>query len=171
MLEAHDVQALDLEEFKAAIKAKLEDLALREAKPTAPDNGDPKVLIHTLGGDQSVALQVCNRLAAQKIAYDIYDETDPIEKLAKDKNYAGLVLVYGAKSEGKWIRDRMQVLMDLRLTKKPLEPACGLYFDPPEKRQQMWTSPPNFFHTIDSNCSEPEFQKFVDGLKARAATT
>ena len=35
-LKASDVMALDLEEFKAVIKEKLEELALRESKPAAP---------------------------------------------------------------------------------------------------------------------------------------
>jgi hypothetical protein len=41
-----------------------------------------------------------------------------------------------------------------------------LYFDPPEKRNQLLASPPPFFHTIDSSSDEPEFQQFIDELIA-----
>ncbi len=164
---ASDVMAQDLEEFKAAIKAKLEELALREAKPAAPETGDNPVLIHVLGGDLAAAFQIRDRLASQNMAYEIVDETEPLEELAKIRDYSGLVLVYGEKSEGKWIKQKMRTFMDLRLSKQPVEPACVLYFAPPEKRNQMLASPPPFFRTIDSGSSEPEFQKFIAELKFR----
>jgi hypothetical protein len=168
-LAASDVMALDLEEFKAAIKEKLEELALREAKPAAPDMGDKPVLIHVLGDDLAAAFNIRDRLAARDLAWEIVDEEEPLEELAKIRDPAGLVLVYGEQSPGKWIKQRMRTLMDLRLSKQPLEPACVLYFDPPEKRNQLLASPPPFFHTIDSSSGEPEFQQFIDELIATGA--
>ena len=95
------MMALDLEEFKAAIKEKLEELALREAKPAAPDMGDKPVLIHVLGDDLKAAFQIRDRLAAQQLPYEIVDEEESIEELAKIRDYSGLVLVYGEQSSGK----------------------------------------------------------------------
>jgi hypothetical protein len=166
-LGASDVMALDLEEFKAAIKAKLDELALREAKPAAPETGDRPVLIHVLAGDVGAAFQIRDRLAAQNLAYEIVDETESLEDLAKIRDYSGLVLVYGEKSEGKWIKQKMRTFMDLRLSKQPVEPACVLYFDPPEKRNQLLASPPPFFRTFDSRSAEPEFQQFVAELRGK----
>jgi hypothetical protein len=169
-LAASDVMALDLEEFKAAIKEKLDELALRESKPAAPHTGNKPVLIHVLGGDLASAFQVRDRLVAQQLAYEIVDEDEPLEELAKIRDYAGLVLVYGVQSSGKWIKQRMRTFMDLRLSKQPVEPACVLYFDPPEKRRELLASPPPFFHLIDSSSGEPEFQQFVMELRAKGAT-
>lgn len=166
-LGASDVMALDLEEFKATIKAALEELALREAKPAAQQTGNRPVLIHALGGDLSAAFHIRDRVVAQNLAYEIVDENEPLEELARIRDYAGLVLVYGEKSEGKWIKQRMRTFMELRLAKQPAEPACVLYFEPPEKRQQMLASPPPFFRTIDGTSStEPEFQQFIEELRA-----
>jgi hypothetical protein len=163
--------ALDLEAFKAAIKEKLAELALREAKPAAPDMGDKPVLIHVLGDDLAAAFNIRDRLVAQDMAYEIVDEDESLEELAKIRDYAGLVLVYGEQSPGKWIKQRMRTFMDLRLSKQPLEPACALYFDPPEKRNQLLASPPPFFRTIDSSSGEPEFQQFIAELRAAEAVS
>jgi hypothetical protein len=167
-LQASDVMAQDLEEFKAAIKEELEKLALREAKPAAADTEDHPVLIHVLQDDLGAAYHISNRLAALNLPFEILDETEqPPEELAKVRDYSGFVLVYGEKSGGKWIKQKMRTFMDLRLAKQPAEPACVLYFEPPEKRMQMLASPPPFFRTIDSASPEPEFQKFLEELKAR----
>jgi hypothetical protein len=168
-LGASDVMALDLEEFKSAIKVKLEEIALREAKPSAPQSADKPVLIHVLGSDLGAAFQIRDRLAAQGLAFEIVDESESLEELAKIRDYSGLVLVYGEKSEGKWIKQRMRTFMDLRLSKQPVEPACVLYFDPPEKRLQLLASPPPFFRTLDSRSPEPEFRRFVEELRSLGA--
>jgi hypothetical protein len=171
-LEASDVMALDLEEIKAAIKVKLEELALRESKPAAPHTGDKPVLIHVLGDDDlTSAFQIRDRLVAQNLTYEIVDEDESLEELAKIRDYAGLVLVYGEQSSGKWIKKQMRTFMDLRLAKQPVEPACALYFDPPEKRNQLLASPPPFFRLIDSTSGEPEFQQFIDELRATEAVS
>jgi hypothetical protein len=65
----------------------------------------------------------------------------------------------------------MRTLMDVRLAKQPVEPACALYFDPPEMRKELLASPPPFFRTIDSSSAEPEFQQFIDELRATAAAS
>ena len=165
-----EAMALDLEELKAAIRVKLEELALREAKPAAPETGERPVLIHVLGGDLASAFQIRDRLAAQQMAYEIVDESEPLEELAKIRDYSGLVLVYGEKSEGKWIKQRMRTLMDVRLSKQPVEPACVLYFDPPERRHHLLASPPPFFHMIDRSSPEPAFQQFMAELRSRRAS-
>jgi hypothetical protein len=166
-LRSRDVMALDLEEFKMAIYEKLKELALREAKPETPDLGGAPVLIHVLGDDLESAFRIRDRLAALNMAYEIVDEEEPLEELAKIRDYAGMVLVYGERSSGKWIKHRMRTLMDVRLSKQPNEPACVLYFDPPEKRNQLLASPPPFFHTVDSGSGDAEFQKFVSELEGR----
>jgi len=171
VLEASDVMALDLEEFKAAIKEKLTELALREAKPAAPDMGDKPILIHVMGDDLTSAFKIRDRLEAQGLTYEIVQEDESLEEFAKIRDYAGLVLVYGEQSSGKWIKQRMRTFMDIRLSKQPVEPACILYFDPPEKRNQLLASPPPFFRTIDSSSGEPEFQQFVKELITRGTTS
>jgi hypothetical protein len=169
-LKASDVKALDLEEFKADIKETLEELILRESNPTTPDMGDKPVLIHVLSGDKAAAFHIRDRLVAQNLNYEIViDEDESLEELAKIRDYTGLVLVYGEQSSGMWIKQKMQTFRDLRLSKKPVEPACVLYFDPPEKRDELLASPPEFFHIIDSSSGEPEFQQFIDELRATAA--
>jgi hypothetical protein len=169
-LEASDVKALDLEEFKADIKKMLEELVLRESKPITPKMGDNPVLIHVLGDDLKSAFHIRDRLDAQNLTYEIVQEDEPMEEMAKIRDYSGLVLVYGEQTSGKWIKQQMRTFMDVRLAKLPVEPACALYFDPPEQRNQLLASPPPFFRIIDSSSGEPEFQKFVDELKATAGT-
>lgn len=127
-------------------------------------------MIHVLGGDLASAFQIRDRLAAQQMAYEIVDESEPLEELAKIRDYSGLVLVYGEKSEGKWIKQRMRTLMDVRLSKQPVEPACVLYFDPPERRHHLLASPPPFFHMIDRSSPEPAFQQFMAELRSRRAS-
>lgn len=166
ILEADDVMALDLEEFKVAIKEKLDELALRDSKPAAVYTEYKPVLIHVLNEDEESARQMCNRLDAQNMQWYIVEEDESLEELAKIQDFAGLVLVYGEKSSGKWIKQRMRTFMDVRLTKRPAEPACAMYFDPPEMRKHLLASPPPFFRTIDSSSGEPEFQQFIDELRA-----
>ena len=93
-----------------------------------------------------------------------------MEEMAKIRDYSGLVLVYGEQTSGKWIKQQMRTFMDVRLAKQPVEPACALYFDPPEQRNQLLASPPPFFRIIDSSSGEPEFQQFVDELKDTVGT-
>jgi len=168
-LQASDVMAQDLEEFKAAIKAKLKELALREAKPAAPSMGDHPVLIHACGNDMGAAFHVRDRLVSQSLPYEIVDDSEPLEEMAKLQDYAALVLVFGEQSSGKWIKQGMRKFMDLRLSRQPAEPVCALYFDPPEKRHQMLASPPPFFLTIDSGNAESEFQRFFTELRSTSA--
>ena len=126
-------------------------------------------MIHVLNGDLAAAFQIRDRLAAQYFSFEIVDEDEPLEELAKIRDYSGLVLVFGERSSGKWIKQRMRMFMDLRLSRRPVEPACALYFDPPEKRKELLASPPPFFRTIDSTNGEPEFLRFIEELKARGA--
>lgn len=165
-LEASDVMALDLEEFKVAIKEKLEELTLRESRSAAPDMGDKSVLIHALEDDLKSAFQVRDRLEARNLPYEILDENDPLEEVAKIEDFAGFVLVFGEQSSGRWITQRMKTFRSLRLAKQPEQPACALYFDPPEQRQQLRASPLPFFHTIDSSSGGPEFEQFINELRA-----
>lgn len=165
-LEASDVMAQDLEEFKVAIKDKLKDLALRESKPATADSGEKPVFIYTCKSDTSAAFHIRDRLVDQNLDYEIIvDEDESLEELASIRDYTGLVLVYGELSSGVWIKQKMRTFRELRLAKQPVQPACVLYFDPPEKRNELLATPPPFFHTIDSTSDEPEFAEFINELK------
>jgi hypothetical protein len=172
ILEASDVMALDIEEFKVAIKEKLNELTLRESKPVAVSMDEYKpVLIHVLDEDQKSARQVCTHLDGLNVLWEIVEEDESLEELAKIQDFAGMVLVYGEKSSGKWIKQQMRTFMNVRLSKQPIEPGCVMYFDPPEMRQQLLASPPPFFRTIDSSNGEPDFQQFIDELRASVSTS
>ncbi|MBL4899954.1 MAG: toll/interleukin-1 receptor domain-containing protein [Colwellia sp.] len=165
-LEASDVMAQDLEEFKVAIKDKLKDLTLRESKPATDDSGERPVFIYTQKSDTSAAFNIRDRLVDQNLDYEIIvDEDESIEELASIRDYTGLVLVYGELSSGVWIKQKMRTFRELRLAKQPIQPVCVLYFDPPEKRNELLATPPPFFYTLDSTSSEPEFAQFVKELK------
>ncbi len=165
-LEASDVMAQDLEELKVAIKDKLKDIALRESKPVTEDSGDKPVFIYTLQSETSAAFQIRDRLVEQNLDYEIIvDEEESLEELASIRDYTGLVLVYGECSSGVWIKQKMRTFRELRLAKQPTQPACVLYFDPPEKRNELLATPPPFFHTIDSTSNEVEFAQFIDELQ------
>ncbi|WP_114324840.1 toll/interleukin-1 receptor domain-containing protein [Candidatus Colwellia aromaticivorans] len=171
-LEASDVMAQDLEELKVAIKDKLKDLALRESKPATADSGDKPVFIYTLKSDTSAAFHIRDRLVEQNLDYEIIvDEDESLEELASIRDYTGLVLVYGKCSSGVWIKQKMRTFRELRLAKQPIQPACVLYFEPPEKRNELLATPPPFFHTIDSTSNEIEFEQFISELQQMDATS
>ena len=171
-LEASDVKALDLEEFKADIKKTLEELILRESNPTTPEMGDNPVLIHVRSSDKVAAFHLRDRLAEQNLGYEIVvDEDESLVELAKIREYTGLVLVYGEQSPGIWIKQRMQTFRDLVMSKQGAEPTCVLYFEPPEKRNELLASPPPFFSTIDSGSGETEFQQVIDKLRDSEAAS
>lgn len=162
-LRASDVMALDLEEFKLAIKEKLEQLALIESKPVESAD-ESHVLIHALGQDLEAAKKIRNHLAAKDLPFEIVHEDERLEDLAQIRHYSGLVLVYGEKSPGKWIKERLRTLMNLRLSRRPKEPACALFFDPPEMEDSLLVNVPRFFRRIDSSNAELELSKFIKDL-------
>lgn len=163
-LRGSDVMALDLEEFKLAIKRKLEQLTLIESSPIDLGADDNPVMIHTLGQDMDAAFKIRDRLAAKKLPFEIVDEDEPLEDLAQIRHYSGLVLVYGEKAPGKWIKERLRTLMNMRLLRRPKEPACALFFDPPEMKDSLLVSVPRFFRRIDSNNAELELAQFIEDL-------
>lgn len=166
-LQASDVMALDLEEFKLEIEKRLREIALQRSKPGLSDMGERPVLINALTEDLDSAYKISNRLDQQRVRYELIEGDEPLEESAKICDPAGLVLVYGEKSQGKWIKQQMRSFMNMRLARDPLDLVCALYFDPPEKRHQMHASPPPFFRTIDSHSAEPEFEQFINALKSQ----
>jgi hypothetical protein len=171
LLEASDVMALDLEEFKVEIKRKLDELALRARLSDGRELGDKRVLINALSGDIASAYQLRDRLETMGLPYDILDEEEALEESAKVSDPVGLVLVYGENSCGKWIKQQMRSFRTMRLERQPLDLFCALYFDPPEQRKKLLASPPSFFRTIDSCSGEAEFEQFVHELRAKVATS
>ena len=169
-LEASDVMALDLEEFKVEISNKLRELSLQERRPGLSDMGDKPVLINALSEDLDSAYKISNRLDKQRVRFELIEGDEPLEESAKICDPAGLVLVYGEKSSGKWIKQQMRSFMNMKLARQPLDLVCALYFDPPEKRNQMHASPPAFFRTIDSCSAEPEFEQFIHELRSKVTT-
>lgn len=164
-LGASDVKALDIEEFKADIKKTIEELLLRESNPTTPEMGEKPVLIHVRKNDKAAAFHIRDRLKERALGYEIVvDEDESFVELVKIREYTGLVLVYGEQSPGIWIKQRMQTFRELVMSKQGGAPICVLYFDPPEKRDELLASPPPFFCTIDSGSGEIEFQQIIDKM-------
>ena len=166
-LKANDVMALDPEEFKMEIKDRLEKLARMAAKPTGPEDRPP-VLIHGQKAEFDAMNKFRDWLRAGKIRSEILLETESIEHLS-ERAYAGQVIVYGANSDGTWMKERVKALRPVLLEKKKPESVGVLYFDPPEYRDRILIDPiPEFLSTIDSKSPASEFQKIVEEFKARA---
>jgi hypothetical protein len=171
-LQENDVMALDLEELKSKVKSSLEEITLRENRPSDMEDSDKPIIIYVHEKDLKSAQQIGSRLDKRNLPWQIYLSNEDLERQTKSLNPAGLVLVYGEASEGLWVRDQVKKFRNVSLSKRPIEPVCALYFDPPEKRNEMLTSIPNYFIPLDSSSAEDVFQKFVGELvKVRAKLT
>lgn len=169
-LQAEDVMALDLEQFKIEIKRRLDELVLLDRMQGAVGSKDSPVFINARSEDVETAFHIRNRLENQNLPYEIIQEDEPLEAMAKTSSPAGLVLVYGEKSPGKWIKQQMDAFRTMALSMRPVDLLCALYFDPPEKRKELLRSPPTFFRMIDSKSGESEFVKSINDLKVRGTT-
>jgi hypothetical protein len=165
LLQEADVMALDLEEFKARIKKKLEELRLKVTIPAEAEALDKPVMIYTNTKDEKSAIKIQNVLEAKKIESIIYFDSDSLIDKAKLLNPAGLILIYGEAAEKTWVRDRVTDFRDMLRCRKPFEPVCALYFDPPEKRDQMLIAPlPPFLCDLDSKSGEEAYKEYIGKL-------
>lgn len=165
LLQEPDVMAMDLEEFKSRIKRKLEEVRLRETMTSEGEDLEKPVIIYTNRKDEKSAKTIQRVLSTKSIASIIYFHHEPLIEKAKQLNPAGLILVYGEAAEQTWVRDRVTDFRDMRRCRKPFEPVCALYFDPPEKRDQMLISPlPPFLCDLDSNSGEDAYKEYIGKL-------
>jgi hypothetical protein len=165
ILEASDVMALDLEEFKSKIKMTLEELSFREIIPAVTEDSEKPIVIYANKSDQNSAFKIRDVLKSKNLLSYIYFHEDPLMDLAKQMNPAGLVLVYGETTENTWIRERVKDFRDITLIRKPIQPICALYFDPAEKRDQMLIAPlPEFLCDLDSDSGEDVFKEYIGKL-------
>jgi hypothetical protein len=167
-LHAADIMAVDLEQFKLAIKAKLDELTLKEKTRGLDPETETPIIIYVKKSDQYSAFKIRDILKSQSLPWKIYyfDEDKNLRDIARELNPAGLILVYGETTENTSIRDEIRIVRDLTVTAKPHEPLCALYFDPPSKRTEMLTSVPQYFIELDSS-SEDVFQKFLGIVRAK----
>lgn len=167
-LHAADIMAVDLEQFKLAIKAKLDEMTLKEKTRGLDPETETPIIIYVKKSDQYSAFKIRDILKSQGLAWKIYcfDEDKNLRDIARELNPAGLILVYGETTENTSIRDEIRIVRDLTVTAKPHEPSCALYFDPPSKRTEMLTSIPQYFIELDSS-SEDGFQKFLGIVRAK----
>ena len=174
-LEADDVMALDLEEFKKRIEKTLNEIVLREQtpEPSGADDGDEatkSILITVCSSDREAALKIKERLAEKhRFGFEIIDDSETFEKLTKFYEFDGLVVVFGEEASDDVVADWMRSCAFYRLEKSPSEPACAVYLDPGGNAKRLLSDPP-FFNKIGSQEGEAELASFVAEVERRRKT-
>ena len=169
-LDAEDVMALDLEEFKKRIDNTLTEIRHREELAQSGLGSDVRVageaskssvLITVCAEERPVALKIKERLGSlHPFGFEIViDEPETFRKLTEYYHFDGLIVVFGENATDQWVADWMRSCAYYRIEAKPREPACAVFLDPGENRSRL-LSEPHFFNKIDED-AEAEIAKFI----------
>lgn len=139
-LDAANVLAMDLEEFKRTLVDQVRRRMIR--KPRAPAaNADHYVLLSSSKRDLSVADEIAAELNRTGISYHIVDERTPLDELAQSDDYNALIVVYGC-CEQDWVANQVRLCRKIMLHRKSDPLRCAVYIGPPETKEPLRCKPP-----------------------------
>ena len=138
-LEAPDVVAMDLEEFKRSVVDEFRKRTVpkpRTSRPTAITSfcSAPTTRIWRW------PTQIAALLNDSGIGYDIVDERTPFDQLAQSDDYDGLVVVYGGCQQD-WVASQVRLCRRLMLQRKSDKLRCAVYIGPPEPKEPLRCRP------------------------------
>ncbi len=139
-LDAANVVAMDLEEFKRMLAEEVHKRTAPKPRAPAPEE-DHFVLLSANRQDLAVADEIAAELTRCGIGYDIVDERTPLDELAQSDNYDALVVVYGGCQQ-EWVANQVRLCRKIMLHRKSDKLRCAVYIGPPESKEPLRCRPP-----------------------------
>jgi hypothetical protein len=153
-LDAPDIIAGDLEDFKRTITDKLLEISQKKKQCTNSKNGAPSkpIYIYVQRSDEDSAMRITDILDLHKLLWEIiyFDDKISLEDVTKTLIPSGLILIYGETTDKVSLRDEVRRVRQINMNSKGEELQCALYFDPPSKREQMLLALPPFLTPLNS---------------------
>ena len=169
LLRASDVIATTPSELEQLIKKTLADIKLRESRSGATKTIAPSgqsVFVQTTEDDYDDALNFCKHLEQEAFGYEIIEDGEPIQDLADSQDPDGLIVFCGGNVKRPWIKNSVRTVKDLRLERRPREPACGVFVCPPHHPESLPIHLP-FLHTIAESTLRPSLDNFLEEVRNR----
>jgi hypothetical protein len=165
-LDAANVVAMDLEEFKRMLA---EEVRKRMApKPRLPAPEDERfVLLSANQQDLAVADEIAAELTRAGISYDIVDEKTPLDELVQSDDYDALVVVYGGCQQ-EWVANQVRLCRKIMLHRKSDKLRCAVCISPPESKDPLRCRPPKV-QVIEWN-DQKAWHDFLVWAQAEEAT-
>jgi hypothetical protein len=172
-LNASNIEALDLEDFKELINERLNRLTQLNQKKFSLDFDQSlePIIIYAQESDKNIAYDIQSILGADGYYITIYfwDKDKKLIDIVNEEqlNPAGLILVYGESAQPLRIRDGIGAFNKIKIQRKTDELLCALYFDPPSKKNdQIPTTIPNYIIQFDKNNLDGFRQSVRDAKKS-----
>jgi hypothetical protein len=163
-LQADDVVAMDIEEFKRTICDRARKIQSQQRAVVETAEGDVFVLVSAATNDLALADGIASRLESRNIGYDIIDEDTPIVDVTEADDYDGVMIVYGGTHQT-WVQQRVRECRRVALNKKSNAPVCGVFIGPPTDKPPLRSRPPRFYVIDDDDAQR--FGEFVDALASK----
>ena len=169
-LNAEDIRAEDLEDFKSAIKNEIEQLRRKKQDQDRFSDQSKPIFIYSRKSDVSTATDIKTLLEGESLGlcdFFYFEEKERLQDISKEYIPTGLVFIHGASTEDTEIVDKVKLIRNLKVQKRINEPACAICFHPPETRSEMLVGIiPDYFIQFFFNNND-NVSKFIEAFKRK----